>query len=689
MLDNVLNTLLAWWNSLSPGDHRNLILSIVTSLFAACVLSFWTSFRNAILTWTKSLFIKVPPPVQTPPQSVIINVGPPQSTPLSHPPQPSLPDPPSPRPVIPRSPAVVGFVARSDREGYDIVTRLKEYLSPQKNQLVMLWGAGGVGKTTLAIEAMHGLIEVFQQRVVWTSTDGREDFTFSTFLDEIATQLGRTDLRSLGSEPKEEAVRTLVAAAPTLIVLDNFETIPLEQQARCSEWLVRSAPCPVLITSRSPVPDARFVNIPVMSLPEAFEFVDRLIKQTQNPDVFAGLDRDQLIKKADSNPLVLQWVVAQMGLVQEPQTVLNDLTQGQGGAAQRVFDRSFNLPQVGDDGRAALLALSLFMPEASRSALAEVTGFGTDEKRLNEAVKCLAALWLIGTAERGQRLTVRGLTRELAKTRLSKDQSAERFRRRFIAYFLRYADGHKQKTDEDLAALEAEKDNLLNAIDIASEMKEWESVVKIYSALEEFFALPGYWDEALRRGEQALVAAQHLGDKAGIARLGHNMAIIHQQRGELRKAQRLYNESLAIEKQLGNRRGIAISLHQLGMIAQTHRELTEARRLYEESLAINKRLGNQHGIASNLYQLGNLARRNGKPEETWRFCKESMTIYKQLGDQHGIASNLYQMGRLAKDEGNTAEAARLFREALDIFEELGSPDANKARQLLAEVEKDK
>jgi hypothetical protein len=51
---------------------------------------------------------------------------------------------------------------------------------------------------------------------------------------------------------------------------------------------------------------------------------------------------------------------------------------------------SCNLKQLGDDGRVALLALSLFTPSATREASAQVAGFGDDLKRMNEAVRRLA-----------------------------------------------------------------------------------------------------------------------------------------------------------------------------------------------------------------------------------------------------------------------------------------------------------
>src|SRR5215213_2393110 len=141
--------------------------------------------------------------------------------------------PAAPRPaasLIPRPP-VVGFVARRDKEGRDIVGLLKDELALAKNQLVALWGPGGSGKTTLAAEVIGATKDSFGGRVVWASSLNRSDFGLATLLDEIATQLGREDLRRLAPEPKATQVAALVSEAPTLVILDNFETVPEEERA--------------------------------------------------------------------------------------------------------------------------------------------------------------------------------------------------------------------------------------------------------------------------------------------------------------------------------------------------------------------------------------------------------------------------------------------------------------------------
>jgi tetratricopeptide (TPR) repeat protein len=415
---------------------------------------------------------------------------------------------------------------------------------------------------------------------------------FPSLLDDIATQLGRADLRTLAPAEKEEQVRSLVAGA--LAVLDNYETVAEAEQRRIEAWFQQTQ-CSALFTSRPKVPDTVFVPVSAMSREEAAEFLEKLTAQTQDPPLFTPEVRERVFETAEANPYVMQWVVAQIDDAKEPATVFEELTGGEGDAAERVFARSFDLPRVGDDGRAVLLALSLFAPTASREALAAVAGLGEDRKRLDEAAAHLHALWLVKGVDGNRRLAVEGLTRTLAAARRSRDPRNDEFRRRFVAYFLLYALERHEPTPENYNALEAERENLLGAAETAYTSGEWESVMRMALALARpatgMLSVRGYWDEAVRLGEQALQAAHAAKDEASIAGLSHNVAVMYANRGALAEVRRLYDESLEIAKRLGNQGGIAITLHQLGVLSAEAGDNEEAARLFREALGIFERLG--------------------------------------------------------------------------------------------------
>jgi tetratricopeptide (TPR) repeat protein len=584
----------------------------------------------------------------------------------------------APLPVALPRPPVIGFVARRDTEGNDILARLKTELAPDSNQLIALWGPGGTGKTTLAAQVARELRAQFPQRLAWVSALARESFTLATLLDDIAAQLGRTDLRPLKLEDKAPQVAALLAEAPALVVLDNFETIAPAEQTRCLDFLAERAACSALVTTRDDTKrgDVRNIALAAMAKEEAQEFLRRLIGQTRKPEHFAALDADALIAGCEANPLVLQWVVKQIDLAHEPQTVLAELAQGKGDAAQRVFTRSFELEQVGDDGRAALLALSLFVPSASRTALAEAAGFNDDLPRLERAVERLSALWLVETTAGNERLLLRGLTRQLAQARLNQDAHAADYRHRFVAHFLRHARAHRQPTPEDYDALEAEKDNLLAAMDVAEELRDWQSIIGFAWVLavpvDGMLSVRGYWDEALRCGEQGARAAEAAEDEYATVAFAGNAATVRLNRGEYEAARQTYERALAVMRRRGDEWNVAALLHQLGRIAQEQGDYTEARRLYEESLEIKKKLGNQSGIASTLHQLGRLAQDAGELAEARRLYEESLEIAKKLGNQSGIAISLHQLAVLAQEQGELAEARRLYEESLEIGKKLGN-----------------
>lgn len=575
---------------------------------------------------------------------------------------------------IPRPP-YIGFIARKDVEGRDLIEQLKEELDPQKNQMIVLFGSGGVGKTTLAAETARALIERFSSRIIWVSAEDRVKLTLSILLDQIATQLGKPDLRKAVFDQKSEMVRDLLTAAPTLIVLDNFETVAPDDQTEILRWLTQRPSSSVLITTRQWVEASRNVPVSAMSPTEAQTCLERLIKQAPDPRLFENLDYNHLIQVAGANPLVLQWVVAQVSLAQEVDAVLNDLKRGEGSAAERVFDHSFNLVQLGDDGRTVLLALSLFTPSASRAALAEVADLNGDIKRLNEAVKSLAALSLIKTTDNGGRLRIDGLTRELACARLNKDARAEQFKRAFMEYFVRYVESHGGHTPKDFNALEEDKDNILNSIELAIEAEQWDSIIRIVNIISReadgVLIVRGYWHEAIKSLYQAMEAARTLSDEKNVALLGRHLAAIRMKRGEYTEARKLYLQALGSFREMGNQRGLTSTLYNLGMLAMIQGELIDAEQYYNESLEIMRQVNDQRGIADAFQQLGMLALNRGELVEARRLFDKSLVIRKNIGDQQGVARALHNLGIIAQTQGEMEEARKLYNDSLELKKRLG------------------
>jgi tetratricopeptide (TPR) repeat protein len=630
----------------------------------------------------------------------------------------------TPTPILFRipPPPPFGYVARTDDQGRDVIEQLNQVLaSKTPQQIVALSGMGGIGKTVVAAETVRRMLEVVQQRVVWISAEGRSDFNHSVLLDEIAIQLNRPDLRTLALQAKSKQVRSLLNSASTLVVFDQFETISSNEQRRCLNFL-KDAKCMSLIVTRQRIRGAQNLVLSSMTVPEADEFLERLISRSPDSKIFNELNRRLLYEISDRNPLAMQLIVAQITLTLDANEVMRRVLRGRGETIARVFERSFNLPELGDEGQAALLALSLFVPSASKQALAEVANLGKEVEHLNELVRRLTTLQLVNTAAVDERLFVEGLIRDLLQARLNKDKRSNEFRRRFVAYFLTYVQSRQESTSDNYDALEREFENLLDAMDMAFMLKDWESVIQLCTAIGDFLDVRGYWDEALRRNEQAQKAARlskrsqmlpqlteiaanilvrreqfkeaemayafvleryrKIGEQVGIARALRQLGNIALELKRLTEAEKLYNESLQIGYRLDDQTSIADGIHNLAIVAQVKGDLKRAQQLYEESLDRSQRLNDQRSVAISLHQLGVIAQAQGDVIEAERRYRASLDLEEKLGDRNGVAGTLHQMGLLKQDIGNLQESEQLLGNALNIFEELGSPVADEVRQNL-------
>jgi len=605
---------------------------------------------------------QTPPPVTPPPQPIVVQL-------------PPAPPPPAAERHVPRPPhrLAVPFIPRHDWDGKDWIERLHQVLGA--DGLVTLWGAGGTGKTTLAVEAANCFCPApFSGGVIYASADGRPDFSGVTLLDKVLTDLGREDARPLAKEPKTDlACRLLGETLPCLLLLDNFETIASAEQPAILQFLDK-VPCPVLVTSRQELPTGNNLRLGPMTPAEAEAFLRSLIENSPERARLERADLQQVAEVAERNPMLMRWVMRQVGLAQRPADVFDELARGHGEAAERIFGRSFGLLDA--DGQTALLALALFVPTASREALAAVCGFGDDKTKLAYATQRLKQLDLLETDPAGERLSIVGLTRRLTQAHLQDDARARGLRERFVAHFLAYAESHAQPTPEDYTALEAELENLLAAMDYAYAAGDWRSVMGLMDALQfdgvaGLLPIRGYWDDSLKRGQQAVEAARRMQDERAIGQFSHNLAIMHQNRGDYEQARRLYQESLGIKRKLGDQAGIASSLHQLGLLAQAQGDYAQARRLYQESLETFEKLGYQADIAKSLHQLGLLAQAQGDYEQARRLYQESLEIKRKLSNQAGMAYTFGQLGNLAYVQGDFNEARQRYEEVLAISEEMG------------------
>lgn len=162
-------------------------------------------------------------------------------------------------------------------------------------------------------------------------------------------------------------------------------------------------------------------------------------------------------------------------------------------------------------------------------------------------------------------------------------------------------------------------------------------------------------------------------NKVGISSTSLNLGIIHQDQGNYDEAMKLYNQSQEISKELGNKNGVALTLLQLGNLHYSQGNYEKALDLYNQSLEINKELRNKRGIALTLHNLGNVHYSQGNYEEAMKLYNQSLKINEELGDKRGIATTIGQFGNVHHLQGNYEEALKCYFIAFSIFKNLNSP----------------
>jgi len=281
-----------------------------------------------------------------------------------------------------------GFVGRED----DIKEIIK-FLERDKFPVVTITGAGGVGKTSLALKVIQEITQKpkFNQfdAIIWLSAKenklspfGIEDIepTFKSFEDLLDTIIdvlgfGITDSESLDAEKKEEYVLTLFQITTNiLVVIDNLETVTDE---RIINFII-DAPqnAKFLITSRKGLGQVeRRYELKQLKEREAV-FLFRQVAKDKQISSLAKLD-DALIKKyvnkVSNYPLAIKWVIGQVARGRDINKIINSIDDASGDISRFCFEQIFGM--LNENSRLILFALCCFEEAPTASLLRYVVEF--------------------------------------------------------------------------------------------------------------------------------------------------------------------------------------------------------------------------------------------------------------------------------------------------------------------------
>jgi predicted ATPase/DNA-binding SARP family transcriptional activator len=569
-------------------------------------------------------------------------------------------------------------------------------LAQSDTRLVTVVGAGGSGKSRLALAAAWQLRSQFPDGVWWVELAGigagdDPPAERATVASAVAAALGAT---LTGRRPLLDELAGVLAERNALLVLDNCEHLP-ETATVARTLLESSLGLCLLTTSRERLGLSGEALLPLegLAVPDEGEpdagaypavrlFVERAARRTpdwgQGPGEVEAAGR--FCRLLEGMPLGIELAAHWVGhyapdeIAAALQTDLDSLAARTHDVPERqrslraVFAHSWSL--LSEAEQQALTRLSVFRGGVDRAAAQAVAGIAAT------TLATLVDKSLLRRVEVG-RYGLHELLRQFAAERLDAvaEERAE-VQAQHGAYFLSMAEeaaaeygGSRQV--EWLDRVQRDHDNIRAAQEGFGARGDVEMELRLAAATVYFWFIRGYHTEGAERLLRTLARPEAQHRTAVRARALNAAGYIQWVRGNLPEAHELFAESVGITRAVGTQQDLAFGLCYLGTVLNAAREYHAAESLLEESLAIWDALGNHTHMCLALMFLGDSALGRGDWQRALLASTRSAELCRSTGNISVLPYPLRRLGYLALLEHDEERATALYFEAMVVNREVG------------------
>lgn len=587
------------------------------------------------------------------------------------------------------------------------LTELTQLLIDPQVRLITILGAGGMGKTRLALEVGSSALDRFEHGVYFVSLAPLQ--SAEAVVPAVAKVVGLNF-----SEKRSPLEQLLDHLRPkiTLLLLDNLEQLLVypvgstshrgrktseENVVDLVNELLNAAPgVKLLVTSRirlniqnEHVFHLQGLEVPSgkmnteMGLYSAIMLFVQSAKRVQTDFDLSGEEQQYVIRicrLVGGMPLGILLAAAWVDILTPKEiadeiarnlefleTDLRDIPERQR-SIQTVFNYSWNL--LGEQERIVFAGLTIFRGGFLREAAQIVTGATLRELRT------LVDLSLLHRAPTG-RYEIHELLRQYGLEKLLEIGEFTTIQQRHLDYYLSLAKQLENRSGQHRAEwlhfLGDEIDNFRAALDWCLRSRSARTGLRLA------FQLFPLWSNYLNESRDWLtsllaIAPEPTLERArGLEALGHTVYT----QGKYVQALEVIEESLALAEVLGDLPAIADATFKLSWPAIALGDLSRSYALLERSMELYKQLDNKEQEAFVVLVMGELARAESDLERARDLHEQSVILHRGLEGNARLPIAIFNLSCVLIHFGELDRSEDLLRESISINLEWGneiSPD---------------
>jgi len=540
-------------------------------------------------------------------------------------------------------------------------------------RLLTLTGAGGTGKTRLALQSAGALAERYPDGVYWVPLAPLRDPRL--VLQGAAQAVGA-----------EDGLHEHIADKQLLLLLDNFEHL-LDAATDTAALLAACPNLTLLVTSREPLQVSGEQEYPVPPLvhAEAIDFFTTRARAVK-PDFAPDDAVPEICRRLDDLPLALELAAARVKAL-SPQQILARLQQRlpllTGGArdlAERqrslraTIEWSYDL--LTEDEQRLYARLAVFRGGCTLEAAEQIAHAELD------TMQSLVDKSLLRHNE--DRYWMLETIREHASERLDSSGEADgihdRHARRYLA-LAEAADPHMRSvtlrgpthdSQEWLDRLETEHDNLRAALSRLAAEGETQLALRLAGALAEFWFAHNHYVDLRTRLPAVLALDERPTAARAKALVGATGALFYSD--DVAGARRCAEEALELYRALGDQSGTADAIWSYAASLPHDDETGDE--LLEEARSLFRQIGDPDSIIGATRTLAHRRMERGDLEGAEPLYAENLTQARALGNTLREHQSLGALALIAAEQGRVEEALSLAREHILLAPSQGELDVS-------------